>query len=102
MTKFDINFMEQIYAIVSEIPKGSVATYGQIAKLSGHPKNSRMVGKALKHSKIYGKYPCHRVVNHEGRTALNWPEQTELLKAEGITFKNNKVDLDKHKWQVNI
>lgn len=64
-----------IYAVVEEIPKGKVATYGQIARLIGKPKNSRLVGRALKMSFLYGDFPCHRVVNHEGRTTLGWEEQ---------------------------
>lgn len=48
-----------IYAVVEEIPEGKVATYGQIAKLIGKPKNSRLVGRALKMSFLYGDFPCH-------------------------------------------
>lgn len=99
MTKLNEEFMYQIYAIIEEIPKGKVATYGQIAKLSGHPKNARLVGKALNYSEFFGEYPCHRVVNHQGRTVPNWKEQPKLLKEEGITFKSNgNVDLKKHQW----
>ena len=102
MTQLDINFMEQILAIVEEIPPGKVATYGQIAKLSGHPKNSRLVGTALKNSNYFGTYPCHRVVGHDGQTVKGWTEQTINLKQEGVTFKNGKVDLKKHKWDINV
>ena len=56
-----------IYSVVEEIPKGYVATYGQIARLIGKPRNSRLVGRALKMSFRYGNFPCHRVVNHKGR-----------------------------------
>lgn len=88
-----------IYAVVEEIPKGKVATYGQIAKLIGKTKNSRLVGKALKMSAIYGDFPCHRVVNCAGKTAPNWIEQISLLKSEGVGFKcENQVDLKKYQW----
>lgn len=91
----------EIYSVVEEIPIGSVATYGQIAKLIGCEKNSRLVGRALKISSIYGDYPCHRVVNAEGRIAPSWDQQRYLLEREGITFKDLKhVDLKKHKWNI--
>lgn len=99
--KLDEDFMFQIYSIVSEIPEGKVATYGQIARLSGYDKNSRLVGKALCYSEMYGDYPCHRVVNHQGRLAPGFSEQMELLIAEGVSFKNNGcVDLKKHQWKA--
>lgn len=61
-----------IYSIVEEIPVGCVATYGQIAKLIGRERNSRLVGRALKMAFRYGNFPCHRVVNHEGRVTSGW------------------------------
>ena len=89
----------EILSVVEEIPYGCVATYGQIARLIGRDKNSRLVGKVLGMSEYYGEFPCHRVVNHAGRTAPGWYEQPHLLKQEGITFKkDNFVDLKKHQW----
>lgn len=90
----------EILSVVEEIPKGSVATYGQIAKLIGRDKNSRLVGKVLGMSQYYGNYPCHRVVNHAGRLAPGWTEQRFLLQNEGVTLKNeNHVDLKRFQWQ---
>lgn len=90
----------EILSVVEEIPKGSVATYGQIAKLIGRDKNSRLVGKVLSMSQYYGNYPCHRVVNHAGRLAPGWTEQRFLLQNEGVTLKNeNHVDLKRFQWQ---
>jgi len=95
----DEEFMYNIYLVVEEIPKGKVATYGQIAKLSGYDRNSRLVGKALKFSNMYGKYPCHRIVNSVGRLVPSWKEQRKLLLEEGVYFKENgKVDLKKSQW----
>lgn len=100
-TVLDDDLSYLIYSIIEEIPKGKVATYGQIAKLIGKPKCSRLVGRALKMSFRYGNFPCHRVVNHQGRTSPGWDEQMDLLKNEGVTFKNNLcVDLKKHKWNI--
>lgn len=89
-----------VLSIVEEIPKGNVATYGQIAHLAGKPKNSRLVGKILSMSEFYGKYPCHRVVNCNGRIAPCFAEQKQLLEEEGVSFKNEIcVDLEKHRWR---
>ena len=71
----DEHFIYIVLEIVSEIPKGSVATYKQIAELAGRERNARQVGKILSASSLYGEYPCHRVVNSAGRTAPDWNEQ---------------------------
>ena len=91
----------EILSAVEEIPEGCVASYGQIARLIGRDKNSRLVGKVLSMAEFYGNYPCHRVVNHAGRLAPHFPEQREKLTAEGITFRENgNVDMSKHQWQL--
>lgn len=89
----------EILSVVSEIPEGCVASYGQIARLIGRERNSRLVGKVLSRAEFYGDFPCHRVVNHAGRTAPGWKEQRMLLEEEGITFRaNGTVDMKKHQW----
>ena len=89
----------EILFAVSEIPRGCVATYGQIARLIGRNKNARLVGKVLSMAEYYGDYPCHRVVNHQGRTAPGWREQRQLLENEGVTFNaNGLVNLKQHQW----
>lgn len=96
----DENLIYEILSVVEEIPEGYVASYGQIARLIGRDRNSRLVGKVLSMSQFYGNYPCHRVVNHAGRLAPRFPEQRERLIAEGITFRGNgNVDMQKHQWQ---
>ncbi len=88
-----------ILSIVEEIPKGKVASYGQIAALSVGSNRSRLIGKVLAMSSMYGDYPCHRVVNHMGRLAPDFAEQKELLLEEGVTFLDNGcVDMKKHRW----
>ncbi len=99
--KLNESFVYQVLSIVEEIPEGMVATYGQIASLIGNEKNSRLVGKVLSRAEYYGKYPCHRVVNHVGRTAPGWIEQRSHLEAESVQFRaNGCVDLKKHQWKV--
>ncbi len=93
------DFIYEILSVVEEIPEGKVATYGQIARLTGRDKNARLVGKVLSMSQYYGDYPCHRVVNHAGRLAPGWMEQRFLLEKEGVTLKENgNVDLKKYQW----
>lgn len=94
------NLIYEILSVVEEIPEGRVATYGQIARLIGREKNARLVGKVLSMAEYYGKYPCHRVVNHAGRLAPGWPEQKDLLRQEGVSLKNeNHVNLKEYQWQ---
>ena len=90
-----------VLSVVEEIPISFVSTYGQIAALIGRPKNARLVGKILSMSEYFGKYPCHRVVDHSGRVAPHFKEQKRLLQEEGITFRDeNHVDIKKHKWKI--
>ncbi len=89
----------EILSAVEEIPEGKVASYGQIARLIGREKNSRLVGKVLSMAEYYGKYPCYRVVNSAGRLAPGFDEQRSLLENEGVEFKENGcVDMKKYGW----
>ena len=89
----------EILSAVSEIPEGRVATYGQIAALIGRERNARLVGRVLARAELYGDYPCHRVVNHAGRTAPGFHAQRFLLEKEGVAFKpNGCVDLQRYQW----
>ena len=91
----------EILSVVEEIPEGCVATYGQIARLIGREKNSRLVGKVLSMAEYYGRYPCHRVVNSAGRLVPGWREQGWLLREEGVALEDeNHVDLVKYQWKA--
>jgi len=97
----DAEFAYLVLAIVSEIPRGNVASYGQIAKLAGYPRNARKVGKVLAHASFFGQFPCHRVIHSDGTLVSSWTEQQALLEEEGINFTHkNRVDMDKYQWQV--
>ncbi len=99
-TPMNERLIYEILSVVEEIPEGKVASYGQIAKLIGRDKNARLVGKVLSMAEWYGKYPCHRVVNHAGRTAPGWSDQRWLLEEEGVEFKENGcVDMKKYGWE---
>lgn len=90
----------EILSVVEEIPEGCVATYGQIARLIGRERNARLVGKVLSNAEFYGRFPCHRVVNHCGRLAPGWTEQADLLAREGVFLKEDgRVDLKIYRWE---
>lgn len=89
----------EILSVVEEIPAGRVASYGQIARLTGRDKNARLIGKILSMADYYGEYPCHRVVNHAGRLAPHFPMQRQLLEQEGVQVgQNGCVDMKKYRW----
>lgn len=92
---------KRIYEAVKKIPKGKVATYGQIAKMAGNERMSRAVGNALHKNPEPDKIPCYKVVNSKGELAGKFvfggrDVQAKLLEAEGIEVVNNKVDLNKY------
>ena len=86
----DDRLIYEVLEVVGEIPSGKVATYGQIARLVGRPKNARLVGKILSQVETYGDYPCHRVVNASGRLVPGWFEQKELLEKLEESLKGQK------------
>ena len=93
---------EKIYMIVKSIPKGKVATYGQVALLAGNPRWARVVGYALHVNPEPGIIPCHRVVNREGKVAPGFAfggegVQRQLLESEGVIFEpDGRIDLEKY------
>ena len=95
----DEDLIYQVLSVVEEIPEGCVASYGQIARLIGRERNARLVGRILSMAEFYGDYPCHRVVNHAGRTAPYFEDQKRLLEEEGVTFRSDGcVNMEKHRW----
>lgn len=97
-------FTLRIYETVKQIPKGKVASYGQIAMLAGNPRGARGVGFALHHNPEPGVIPCHRVVFKDGSVctgfAFGGPEvQRALLAAEGVPFlPDGRVDMARARW----
>ena len=97
------NTFEKIYAVVKQIPRGKVATYGQVAAMAGNPRWSQVVGYALHVNPEPGVIPCHRVVNRFGECSGSFAfggkgTQQMLLEGEGIVFEDGKVDLKKYLW----
>ncbi len=91
----------RIYEAVKRIPKGKVATYGQIAELAGDKKMARAVGNALHKNPDPEGIPCYRVVNARGELAGEFAfggegAQAALLEADGIEVTDGRVDLKKY------
>jgi len=99
------DFFNRVYKIVTQIPKGKVATYGQIAAMLGQPRSARVVGWAMKAAPEHLHLPCHRVVNRLGEMSPNFAFGSEdvqrgMLSSEGITFKEDGcIDMKKHLWK---
>ena len=99
-----MNTFEKIYEQVKKIPKGKVATYGQIALMAGNPRWSQVVGYALHSNPEPGIIPCHRIVNKKGKLAKSFAfggenAQRSLLENEGVIFlDSDTVDLEKCRY----
>ena len=94
---------ELIYDVVKQIPKGKVATYGQVASLAGNKRWSRVVGYALHSNPDPETIPCRRVVNRLGEVSKAFAfggenRQVTLLQNEGVGFVEGRVDLEKYQW----
>ena len=98
-----------IYAVVRQIPRGQVATYGQVAALANLAGKARLVGYALYRVVESDAVPWHRVINAQGRVSesphRNGSDdlQRVLLEAEGIEFRRNgTIDLSRYRWQPSM
>jgi methylated-DNA-protein-cysteine methyltransferase-like protein len=96
---------KQIYEIVRRIPEGRVATYGQIAKLTGYTRHARQIGFALACLDNDNSVPWHRVVNAKGKISPRGMDgydeyQRLLLEGENIIFDDNDcISLNEFQWQ---
>ncbi|MDQ7051321.1 MAG: methylated-DNA--[protein]-cysteine S-methyltransferase [Enterobacterales bacterium] len=99
--------IKRIWQTVAVIPKGKVASYGQIADLAGLPGRARLVGKALGMTPKEMKLPWYRVLRSSGQLAFtkaspSAEKQKKLLQAEGVVVLNNRVKLTQHAWQPSL
>lgn len=99
------NFQKTVHAVVASIPKGTVATYGQVAELAGRPGAARAVGTIMSSNTDTKATPCHRVVASNGALAGyaygdGLTTKKKLLLKEGVQFKSNgkTVDLKASQW----
>ena len=94
---------DRIRQVIKKIPRGKVATYGQIAMLAGNPRAARQVVRVLHSCSEKDKLPWYRVINSRGGISLppgqGYELQRALLRDEGVLLKdNNLIDLTKHQW----
>ncbi len=96
----------RIYAVVRRIPRGRVATYGQVARVAGLPGHARQVGYAMAALKDGMRVPWHRVINAQGAVSPRRAgpgagvRQRQLLEREGVTFSpRGRVSLDRYGWE---
>ena len=111
MSGGQINFYEQVYAVVRRIPRGQVTSYGRIAEMLGRPRAARAVGYALNALKdkgddpVYADIPWQRVINSQGRISIvnrehSANQQAELLRAEGVGVSEHlRINLDFYLWE---
>jgi methylated-DNA-protein-cysteine methyltransferase related protein len=107
-TRFDrtrrAGFFDEVYALVRRIPRGKVATYGQIARLLGAPRCARVVGWAMHGNPHGGRVPWQRVVQRGGGLSPTVcpgdpSRQRRLLEREGVTFRlDGCIDMERHQW----
>ena len=91
---------KRIYEAVKRIPKGRVATYGQVAKMAGNERMSRAVGNALHKNPDPEHIPCFRVVNSKGELAGAFAfGGADLLREDGVEVVNGKVDLKRFQME---
>lgn len=99
------NTFDRIYEVVKKIPKGNVASYGQVAALAGNKRWSRVVGYALHANPDPNDIPCYRVVTKDGRVSPAFAfggenRQIQLLKDDGVRFKDGKVIMEEYQWDA--
>jgi methylated-DNA-protein-cysteine methyltransferase-like protein len=99
--------MERIWATVADIPKGEVASYGQIAEIAGIPRGARQVGYALRKLPSDSDLPWHRVIQSSGRIAFDkgsraYNRQSRRLIMEDVVILEGRIDMQKYRWQPDL
>jgi len=99
--------MHRIRETIRDIPKGNVASYGQIAEIAGIARGARQVGYTLRHLPKGHKVPWHRVVQASGKIAFDkdapqFEEQRSRLMMEGVTVLAGRIDMNLYRWQPNL
>jgi methylated-DNA-protein-cysteine methyltransferase-like protein len=101
-------FFARVYGLVARIPRGRVATYGQIARMLGAPRAARTVGWAMHGNPHGSRIPCQRVVQQGGSCSPNFSlgdpgAQRRLLEREGVRFRmDGRVDMEAHQWRPEL
>ncbi|WP_374076020.1 MGMT family protein [Bdellovibrio bacteriovorus] len=101
-------FSKKVISFIKKIPKGKVATYGQIAKLAGKPQGSRGVAWILHSCSESHSLPWQRVLNSKGKISFppstsSYVRQKRLLQKEGVEFgERDQIDLKKFQWNKKV
>ncbi|WP_278956504.1 MGMT family protein [Aquipseudomonas alcaligenes] len=93
-----------LYSVLAAIPAGKVVSYGELAALAGLGRAARWVGRTLSQLPDDTRLPWHRVLGAGGRLSLavgtpSGDEQRARLRAEGLTLRNDRVDMRRHGWR---
>jgi len=99
--------IHRIWDTIRDIPRGSVASYGQIAEIAGIPRGARQVGAALRSLPDDHDVPWHRVIQASGRIAFakdtpQFEKQLKRLMTEDIAVIAGRVDMQKYRWQPDL
>lgn len=97
-------WQEEVWQWIAAVPRGKVASYGQIARLAGYPRHARHVGAILRELPEGTRLPWHRILRSSGELAFApgseaWHRQQQLLANEGITLNKGRVSMPRHQWQ---
>ncbi len=98
--------VQAILTVVRQVPRGRVASYGQVARIAGIPRNSRQVGSVLKTQTADSDVPWFRIVNSQGRISNrdndhSQTNQRQLLEKENVLFdEQGRVDLKVFGWNM--
>lgn len=99
--------LRRIWQTIQDIPRGCVASYGQVAEIAGIPRGARQVGYALRHAPQDMALPWHRVITASGRSAFDpnsraFRTQRDRLADEDVIMLNGKVDMRRHRWEPDL
>lgn len=102
-----VGSFRRVWNVVEAIPAGTVASYGQVAKLAGLSGGARRVGGALAKAPDRGSLPWHRILKADGRIALpagsvSHKEQIRRLEDEGVVVIRGRVDMNRFQWQPDM
>jgi methylated-DNA-protein-cysteine methyltransferase-like protein len=99
--------MQAICDTIRDIPRGRVASYGQVAQIAGIPRGARQVGYVLRQLPKDHDVPWHRVLQTSGKIAFEkgsrgYREQRKRLIGDGVVVMSGKVDMNKYRWQPDL
>jgi methylated-DNA-protein-cysteine methyltransferase-like protein len=99
--------MHRIWDTIRDVPKGSVASYGQIAEAAGIPRGARQVAHALRQLPEGHDVPWHRIIRSSGRIAFDkgtpqYEEQAKRLMMDEVAVIAGRIDMRKYRWQPDL